>query len=792
MFRNYFKTTFRNLWKNKSYSFLNIFGLSIGIVCAAMVLLWVEDEVTFNNNHLKKDHLYLVQAHWFFDGSKSTFSSTCGPMAAAMRAEIPGVVNTCRSNEYNLGMLFANGKDRQYANGRFIDSSVFSMFTLPFLEGNPHTAFQQVNSIVLSQTGAKKIFGTDHQVVGRTLTMDNKYAYTVTGLMKDLPENSSMRMDWMAPFDGYRQFNNSLDDWSSNGINTFVELSPTADVAKIDRTLFNYIQQRVPKAVNHAFLFPMNDWRLRDNFVDGVQTGGRITFVKLFSTIAWIILLVACINFMNLATARSEQRAREVGVRKVLGAGKGKLVTQFIGESMIMSLLATMLAVLIITLLMPVFNTLTEKHLSLGLDRPTHIAGLLALTIICGLIAGSYPAMYLSSFQPIAILKGFKLKNGSATMIRKGLVIAQFSVSIILIIATVIIYQQIQHVKSRDLGFNKDRLLSIDIKGDAVAHFPMIKQELLNTNIVSNAALTDYSALYAGNSTSGFRWKGKPANSNVLVSIRMVSHEYMRTAGLQIIDGSDFQPHNDNDTSTVIVTESFAKIISKGSVIGENLEIASPYGQGMLTLRIAGVVKDYVYGNMYGTPSPVVFFPILGETNKIYARIKPGIPLDEAVKKIGEVMQRDNPDYPFTYAFVDDQFNHLFQDEMLIDKLSRIFAGLTIIISCLGLFGLAAYTAERRTKEIGIRKTLGASVANITAMLSADFLKLVCFSMLIAFPLAWWAMSRWLQQYPYRTQIHMWVFLLAGILAIIITLLTISYQSIRAALTDPVKSLKTE
>ena len=472
MFKNYFKTTLRNLWKNKTYSFLNIFGLSIGIACAALIFLWVEDEANWDNFNTKKDRLYYVRENQKYDTYTATFSSTPGVMAPAMQAEIPGIANTCRTSEGQMSLLFRIGDRSVYASGKYAEPSLFTMFTLPFVQGNASTAFSQLYSLVITEKTAKKFFGNDNNIIGKTVRMDNKQDYVVTGILKDMPENSSMQFEWVAPFEIWFKQSDWLHSWGNNSLSTYVELKPGADPASVNKHLYNFIQKREPSSIARPFLFSMNDWRLYDEFENGKQTGGgRIEYVHMFSTIAWIILFIACINFMNLATARSEKRAREVGVRKVLGAGKKRLVIQFIGEALFMALLAAIGAIIIVSLALPAFNTLVQKNLSLALDNPLHVTTLLFITLVCGMIAGSYPSLYLSSFNPVFVLKGLKLKTGSASLIRKGLVVLQFTVSIVLIISTIIIYQQIQHVKSRQLGFDRYNLLEMDVQGEVAKNY---------------------------------------------------------------------------------------------------------------------------------------------------------------------------------------------------------------------------------------------------------------------------------------------------------------------------------
>jgi putative ABC transport system permease protein len=793
MLQNFFKITLRNLLRNKTYSFLNIFGLAIGIACAGLIFLWVEDEVNYDSGNLKKNQLYKVMENEILSDKIATHSSTPGPMAPVMKSEITGINNTCRSTEGAAPLLFTIGDRPVYASGYYVDSSLFSMFTLPFVQGNINNAFKELYSIVITQKTAKKFFGEEKNVVGKTVRLNNQQNYVVTGVIKDLPENSTLQFEWVAPFEIFFKNNDYITKWSNNSLTTYVELNQNTSPANVNNQLADYLKKRDPKTNIKLSLFNMNDWHLHGEFENGKQTGGgQIQYVRLFSIIAWIILFIACINFMNLATARSEKRAREVGVRKVMGAGKGNLIIQFIGEALFMSLLATAGAVILMSLALPSFNMLVQKNLSLNFNIPSHSIALLLITLICGLIAGSYPSLYLSSFNPVSVLKGLKIKTGSASIIRKGLVVLQFSISIVLIIATLIIYQQIQHVKTRTLGFNKDNLLVMDLQGNMGKNFEAIRNDLMNTNAVEDAALSDHSTLYGGNNTDGFTWQGKDPNTRIVISNRYVSPEFLKTSGIKILEGRGIQEGDTmyNRRINVVITASLAKMMGSGSAISKSIWFD---GDTSAKTNVVGVVNDFVYGNMYGKPDPVMFFygPVQNAT-VMYMRIKEQTNPADAIAKIETVIKKDNPGYPFEYKFVDDQFNAMFMNEMLISKLSRVFATLAIIISCLGLFGLAAYTAERRTKEIGVRKVLGASVSGIAALLSKDFVKLVCISCLVAFPLSWWAMHNWLMNYEYRIDISWWIFFAAGIVAILIALITVSFQAIKAAVANPVKSLRTE
>jgi putative ABC transport system permease protein len=786
MFKNFFKSTYRTLWKNKTYSFLNIFGLAIGVACAGLIFLWVEDEMNYDNVYAKKNVLYNIRTNQTYDGITRTFGSTPGPFAEAIKKEIPGIANATRMNRTTA--LFSYGEKGINEKGAYTDSGVFSMFTPEFIQGNKATAFKELNAVVITERMANRFFGKDAYVIGKTLKFDNREEYVVTGVVKNVPANTSLQIDWYIPFTSVirqRQPGN-YERWGSNNTTTYVELVPGTDLAATNKKLYDFIEKKQTGATARAFLYAMNDWRLRDKFENGVITGGRIEYIKMFTIIAWIILLLACINFMNLATARSEKRAKEVGVRKVIGAGRTSLIYQFIGEALFMSLIAVIAGLGIIYMVLPAFNTLIEKQLTPGLSDPIHIATLFLIALLCGIVAGSYPAIYLSGFKPVNVLKGLKLRNSSAGWIRKGLVVTQFSISIILIICTIIIYQQIQHIKNRELGYDKNKLVSIPSRGDIFKNFAAIRQDMLNTGLIENTGLNSFNTMSVGNNSSGYDWPGKDKSKNILISQRSVSPELIPTLGLKLLEGRNFGNNTKVDSANIVITASLAKMMGTESPIGKKIF------DGTVYLTVTGVVNDFVYGDMYGQSDPVIFFSEPERTNLLYIRMKPNADTKDALAKMESILKKYNPAYPFEYSFVDDQFNDQFKSETLIGKLSRVFALLAIVISCLGLFGLAAYMAERRTKEIGIRKVLGASVSGITGLLSKDFIQLVGLSALIAFPVAWLAMNKWLQSYAYRIGINLWIFIAAGAGALLIALITISFQSAKAALANPVKSLRSE
>jgi putative ABC transport system permease protein len=788
MIKNYIKTTLRSLLKNRSYSFLNIAGLAIGVTCASLIFLWVQDELTFNHNFAKRDVLYKVYENQTYNGKISTFFGTPGPMAKAMKAEIPGIKSAARLTGDGDQALFGLGDKAITEKGNWADPEIFSMLQLQFEKGKASNAFAQLKSVVINETMAQKFFG-DADPVGKALKLNNTENYTVTGVFKDLPENSTYQFQWLIPMANIDHKQPWMTIWGANWVRTLVELEPNTNLAAINHQLDKYIASKT-KATNttQCFLFAMNDWNLHNQFTDGKMDGGRIQYVKTFSLIAWVILLIACINFMNLSTARSEQRAKEVGVRKVMGAGKGKLVSQFIGEAVIMSFISVSVAIGLIYLTLPSFNQLVQKDLSVNIFEPSHLMYLIAISLITGLLAGSYPAFYLSSFNPISVLKNIKIKtSGGSGFIRQSLVVIQFSVSIILIVGTVIIYQQIQHVKNRSLGYKKDNLVYLNLQGDQADHFTPVYNDLMRSGLVENATLSDNNVLGIGSNSDNYAWDGKDASKNPLISWQNVGPQFISTMGFKLAAGHDFNNDPKVDSANVIINEAFAKQMGKEGRIGGILREG-----GTKPLQVIGILKDYLYNDMYGTAAPLVLYNHSSGTSVLTMRFKPGVNMQDALTKTGAIFKADYPGYPFEYQFIDSDFAQLFKIETLTGTLAGIFASLAIFISCLGLFGLAAYTAERRIKEIGIRKVLGASVSGLAGLLSKDFLKLVIISCLLAFPVALWGINKWLQSYQYRVTINWWVFILAGATALLIALATVSFQAIKAALMNPVKSLRSE
>jgi putative ABC transport system permease protein len=793
MLRNHLTTTIRSWRKSPAHSILNITGLALGIACAALILLWVEDELNWDHQVPDRSRIYMARMNMPYQGAITSYAQVTGLLGPAAEKDIPGIRHTFRYSDGEHD-LFTVGDKTLYEDGTFADSGYFDITKIPFIKGSPRGCLRQLHSIVITAATAKKFFG-EEDPMGKTMRMDNKINYTVTGVVPDFPNNYSLGFHWLAAFDDYLVKQPWLTQWANWGRPLVIQLEPGADPGAVATQLTAMLR---PKGKEYAhidmLLWPMKDWHLYSNFTNGKPDGGQIKFVKLFSLIASIILLIACINFMNLATARAGQRAREVGVRKTLGALRQSLVSRFIAESLLLSFLSVALAVLLVYLALPVFKNLVQKELTFNPLQPIHLAALIGIGSVCGLLSGSYPAFYLSAFNPVTVLKGLKVNpRGSVGFIRKALVTTQFVASVILIICTIIIYQQIQHVKNRDLGIDKKNLAYLDVQGKMGERYESIRDQLMGTGVMNNVAISFSPPLnmWSGTDNTHFQWVGDDISTKQFINDEAISPGYLATMGMKIKEGRDFYPNAIVDTQSVLINESLAQIMGKAGKVGS--QVISDVSTHPMT--IVGIVRNFVYMDMYATPAPAVFYCNPTNYPSCYSldlRLKPGVNIPTAVDKITAVIKAENPGYPVEVKFVDAEFQQRFESETRIGELSGLFATLAIFISCLGLFGLAAYTAEQRTKELGIRKVLGASVSGLAGLLSREFLQLVLLSCLIAFPLSWWAMTNWLADYPYHTPIHWWVFAAAGLGALLIALLTVIAQALKAALANSVNTLRSE
>lgn len=786
MISNYFKIAYRNLLKYKGYTFINVFGLAIGITCASLILLWIEDEVNFDQSIPDKELVFAVPTNQEYDGDIRTFfQATPGPLAEVLKTEIPEIIKSARKRDLNL--LLSGGENSVSSSGSYADNDLFDIFGLQFIAGTKTAAFKNQKSIAITEKTASILFKNSNEAIGKNIELDKNESYVVTGVIKDFPENTSFQFSWLIPFKNFTDGKEWTKGYGSNFTDTFVKIKSGADVEKLNEKVKAMLPAKTGDEDTEAILFSATDWHLRSTFENGEIVGGRIDYVRLFSFIALIILLIACINFMNLATARSEKRAGEVGMRKALGSGKKQLIFQFMTEAVLTAFLSGILSIIFLIILIPQFNALIGKDLSLGLTNPVHILPIFAITLICGLLSGIYPAFYLSSFKPIEVLKGSRKQTGNASFTRKSLVVMQFSVSIVFIICTILVYQQVQHVKNRNLGLNKENLIEIPAaNGTIIQNFNAIENELKSAGLIENAGLYNSQILSAGNNTSGVQWQGKSEDQDILISFRTVTPNFFETTGMTIKEGLGFSNSQAADSSKVLVSESFAKLMNTDNVVGKTIS----WNESVYT--ISGVVNNYLYGDMYGSSDPVMFYHQAEGADYMYLKPTTGGNISEKLVAIEAVFKKQNAGFPFTYSFVDEAFNERFKNEQLVEDLSQIFAVLAIIISCLGLFGLSAYMAEQRRKEIGVRKVLGSSVLGIIKLLSKDYIKLVLLAIVISIPIAWYVMNNWLQGYAYRIEINWVVFAIAGTMAICIALITVSFQAVKAAVANPIKSLRTE
>ncbi len=795
MLRNYVKIAWRNLLKNKTFSFINILGLSLGMGCSLVILLWVQDEVGKDRFHQADSRLYRVMENQQYTGAVNTYASTPGILAENIVKDLPEI-QLASQMLWEESLLFTVGNTFDKEKGRYVQGDFLRMFSFPLAKGNAKTALKRPDGLVISQKMADKYFkGQDP--MGKTVRIENKDDVIVTGVLADVPEASSLKFDYLLNYDRWQKTNEWSKDWGNNGPRCYVMLAPNASIDKVNAKIKNYVKTKNKASNVELFLQNYGESYLYSNWESGRQNGGRIEYVKIFSLVAIFILVIACINFMNLATARSVKRAKEVGVRKVVGAYRGSLMGQFIGESMLITVLSLILAVVLVFLLLPVFNTLTEKHLALNFANPAFVFLLLGLTLLTGLLAGSYPALFMSSLNPVVVLKGVLKFKSSATYFRKGLVVFQFGLSIMLILGMIVVYRQLEFIQTKNLGYERENLLYMPLEGDLQKNFPAFRQELEKQPGVKSVTCAQSDPLEVGSSTQGVHWPGKDTTQVILFSQNAVSYQYISTMGIKLLDGRDFSMAYSTDTSNYLINEAAARKMGyldpkTGSPVGKEMTMWDRKG------KIVGLMKDFHHNSLHTAIDPLILHLQRGRNDgstnhwgNVLVRTEAG-QTKAALAAMEAVFKQFNPNFPFKYFFTDQEFANSYKAENTVSKLSNYFAFLAIFISCLGLFGLAAFTAEQRTKEIGIRKVLGASVGNLVGMLSKEFVQLVLIAALIALPLAWYFLRNWLEKYPYRISFEWWYFVVAIVAALLIALLTISFQSIRAALMNPVKSLKTE
>ena len=787
MIKNYIKTAWRNLIRNRTYSFINILGLSLGIASSLFIYLWIRDEKSYDNFHKNSERLYQVIVS---DKDKSgnitrSYDYTPGLLADALKNQVPEIVSVATviwQDEYLFSVDEKIGKEK----GRYVGTDFLKMFSFRLLNGDPSTALNAPNNIVISRKLATNYFGNNN-AVGKTIRIDDKRDYVVSGILENTPPNSSLKFDFLMPIQhGFEDNHWMIDGWNHFGPATYVILRPDASLAKINAKLKDFLVKQ-DKVLNDKVvsLQLFKDRYLYSKFTNGVPDGGRIEYVRLFSIIAAFILLIACINFMNLATARSLKRSKEIGVRKVSGAIQTAIFKQFVLEAIITTFFAMLGAIVIVLGLLPFFNRITEKSVSLH-PGPSLIMTFVLLTVITGFIAGSYPALFLSKLKPILVLKGgLQFKSGDK-LFRKGLVVFQFVLSTVMIVCTIVVYKQMNYAQTKNLGLNHSNLIYMWVEGDLVKNYEIFKRESLASGNMENISFCGATPTNVGWWSPGMKWDGKDPEDKTLFAEVEVYHDFLKTMKIDLVEGRDFSPSLPTDSTNFIINEAAAGYMKMKDPIGAS------FSHGDMKGKIIGVVKDYHFRSLHDPIAPAfIHLAPAPEHGVAIIRALPG-KTKQTLSTIEAVSKKYNAKYPFSYVFADDDLNRQYHSEMIVGKLAAAFAFIAIFICCMGLFGLSIFIAEQRTKEIGIRKVVGASVMRIVSLLSANFLFLVLLAFIIASPVAWWIMNKWLEDFAYRTTIRWPVFVLTGSITLGIALLTISFQAVKAAIANPVKSLRTE
>ncbi len=785
MIRSYFKIAWRSIQRNTVFSITNLLGLTIGMTCTLLILLWVQDELSWNSFHPNYKNIYQVYVNRNFNGEITTDNASPFPLSAALTQNFPEVRSAYVDN-YGQDQVLKYNETMVKRRGYTVSADYFKTMHWTFVKGNAASAFGSPENIVLTESMAIALFGTE-EPVGKIIKLDNSLLKTVSAIVKDPPANSSFRFGFLYPFNPADDLvKNSQNDWINSYTQTFLEVRPGTDVAALAQKITAFAKTKSNDGASSSYLLhPMDKWRLYSDFRNGVNTGGMIAYVRLFSIVAVIILLIACVNFMNLSTAKSEKRAKEVGIRKTLGSERRQLILQFYSESFLFSILSLAASVAAVYVLLPLFNSLLGREISPNFLDGKFLAIALLLVALTTTIAGSYPALYLSSFNPVKVLKGTFLPGPTAALPRKLLVVLQFGISVLLISSTLLVYQQIQHVKNRDLGYDANNLLSVPASRELNRNATVVKNELLQTGLVASLTRTSSPVTDIWNFTPAPDWKGKPAGGNMIMSAMGADGGFVKTIGARITDGRDFSS-SPSDSGALILNKAAVEIMQLKNPVG----MAMRYGNRDYT--VVGVTENVVMGSPYAPVMPMMILPAQNRASFFVLRLKEGVQPQSALPKIEAIFKRHNPEAPFEYSFVDQDFSRKFVTEDLIAKLSRIFAGLAIFICCLGLSGLASFTIERRFKEIGIRKVLGASVQQLLYLISKEFLLLVAIAALISIPVTWWLLSNWLQNYEYRTGLSVWLFAGSCFGVLLLTLIVVWVNAFRAAVASPAKSLRTE
>lgn len=788
MLKNYLKIAWRNMTRNQAFSIINILGLGLGIACSLLIMLWVQDERKVDGFHANGNYLYQVYQRRTFDGKKEGDYHTQGLLAQELKRNFPEI-QYASGLETNLWYTFEAGEKIYKMEGSFAGTDFFSMFSFPLLEGTAASALTSPEALAISRNMAEQFFGSAADAIGKTIRFDNKQDLKVTAVFENIPVNASQRFDFLRSWEAYTQENPWVNNWSNTSPGTIVQLRPDADPAVVETKLKDFVYRFAPRLQGLQIelgLQPYEEKYLHTQFRNGQPATGRIEYIRLFTVVSVFILLIACINFMNLATARSAKRAREVGVRKVVGALRTSLIGQFVGEAVLMTFCALLVAIVLCTMLLPLFNNITGKELYLPFNEPIFWGALVGLLLITGLVAGSYPALFLSSLKPVRVLKSSLKTGNGAGFFRRALVVFQFSLSAFLIVAMLVIDRQMHYIQTKNLGYDRENLVYIPIEGELIGRYELFKEQARNVRGVQDVSKMRNSPTFIEHHTDDIDWPGRNRDFIVNFADVVVGYDFLKTMHLQLQEGCDFSKAFGTDSVAFLLNETAVQKMGLKNPVGQSIS----WGQKRGT--VIGVLKDFHFTSIHDPIEPLIIrVDDRWNWGTILVRVQAGM-TRETVAALEKICHDLNPKYPFTYQFSDLEYTKLYRSEQVVNKLSNLFAFLAIFISCLGLFGLASFTAEQRIKEIGVRKVLGASMADIVELLASNLLKPVVIAILIAFPVAWYAMYQWLDDFAYRVKLEWWVFAVAGIITIGIALLTISFQSIKAAVMTPVASLRTE
>ncbi|WP_138477508.1 ABC transporter permease [Dyadobacter bucti] len=792
MLQNYLKIAWRNLMKERQFTALNLIGLSTGLVCTLLIYLWISDELHIDKYNEKDSQLFQVMANHFHENDINTIEHTPGLLAKSLAAEIPEVehaVTVLPASWFSTQGVISFGAKHLKAGSQFIGKDYFNVFTCPFISGDPNSVLSDKQTIAISEDLAMKLFNTKDNLVGKTIHWDQSEftgAYMIGGVFKNNPPDATNKFDMLFNFDQFAEKRPGMASWGNSDPSTFLILKKGTDPDQFNSKIRNYLKSKDKDLTAQLFAIKYSDKYLHGQFENGVQSGGRIAYVKLFSIIAVFILMIACINFMNLSTAKASGRMKEVGIKKVVGAYRSSLVFQYLSESVLMAFLSLLISFLLLILLLPQFNIITGKQIILSLNTRL-ILSVLGITLFTGLLAGSYPAFYLSGFNPVAVLKG-KLKTSAGELwVRKGLVVFQFAVSVIFIVSVLVVYKQIDFIQTKNLGYSRENIIHFEIPFGMDSASLKSSESFLNEvkNLPGVVSASSYYHTLTGEhgAISGFEWPGKQPGRDIEFSNLEVGYNFIETAGIQFKEGRSFS-QNQNAQHEIVFNEAAIKSMGLKDPIGKTVKF---WGQER---QIVGVVKNFNFESLYEAVKPC-FFQVYPVMPNIMVKIQGGAK-KQTIARIKNAFKDYHADHVFDYQFLDENYKALYLAESRIGTLSTCFAGLAILISSLGLFGLAAFTAQRRQKEIGVRKVVGATVGDVALLLSMDFLKLIFIAMIIAFPLTAWALSQWLNDFAYRIDIGINVFLIAGLSITMLAISTVGYQAVKAALRDPVKSLRSE